>query len=50
MRLSGDQVSGLMPAGSGNIHVEIDHRIFLMVILTLPLIEEGQLLVSGERM
>ena len=29
--------------------VEIDHEIFSMVILFLPLIQEGQLSVSGER-
>ena len=30
--------------------VEIDHEIFSTVILSLPLILEGQLSVSGERM
>ena len=30
--------------------MEIDHEIFSMVILALPLIQEGQLSVSGERM
>ena len=30
--------------------VEIDHDIFSMVILSLLLIQEGQLLVSGKRM
>ena len=30
--------------------VEIDHEIFSMVILSLPLIQEGQLSVSGEGM
>ena len=30
--------------------VQIDHEIFSMVILSLPLIQEGQLSVSGERM
>ena len=29
--------------------VEIDHEIFSMVILSLPLIQEGQLSVSGGR-
>ena len=29
---------------------EIDHEIFSSVILSLPLIQEGQLSVSGERM
>ena len=30
--------------------VEIDHEIFSTVILSLPLIQEGQLSVPGERM
>ena len=30
--------------------VQIDHEIFSTVILSLPLIQEGQLSVSGERM
>ena len=30
--------------------VEIDHEIFSTVILSLPLTQEGQLSVSGERM
>ena len=30
--------------------VEIDHEIFSSVILSLPLIQEGQLSVSGEKM
>ena len=30
--------------------VEIDHEIFSTVILSLPLIQEGQLSVSGERL
>ena len=30
--------------------VEIDHEIFSTVIVSLPLIQEGQLSVSGERM
>ena len=34
----------------GPSFVEIDHEIFSMVILSLPLIQEGQLSVSGERM
>ena len=29
---------------------EIDHELFSTVILSLPLIQEGQLSVSGERM
>ena len=43
-RPTGDQVAGSTPAE------EIDHEIFSAVILTLPLIQEGQLSVSGERM
>ena len=47
-RLTGDQeVAGSTPAEVG---VEIDHEIFSTVILSLPLIQEGQLSVSGERM
>ena len=30
--------------------VEIDHEIFSMVILSLPLIQEGQLSISGKRL
>ena len=30
--------------------VEIDHEIFSTIILSLPLIQEGHLSVSGERM
>ena len=37
-------------AGRQHSFVEIDHEIFSTVILSLPLIQEGQLLVSGERM
>ena len=33
-----------------NFFVAIDHEIFSTVILSLPLIQEGQLSVSGERM
>ena len=38
--------------GRGRQHsfVEIDHEIFSTVILSLPLIQEGHLSVSGERM
>ena len=46
------------PGGRGfNLHrgrqhsfVEIDHEIFSTAILSLPLIQEGQMSVSGERM
>ena len=48
---TGDQeVAGSTPAMVGNISVEIDHEIFSTVILSLLLIQEGQLSVSGERM
>ena len=38
--------------GRGRQHsfMEIDHEIFSTVILSLPLIQEGQLSVSGKRM
>ena len=36
--------------GRQHSFVEIDHEIFSMVILSIPLIQEGQLSVSGERM
>ena len=51
-RPTGDQeVAGSTPAEVGKISfLEIDHEIFSMVILFLPLIQEGQLSVSGERM
>ena len=38
------------PAGSATFFVEIDHKIFSTVILSLSLIQEGQLSVFGERM
>ena len=38
------------PPRSQHSFVEIDHEIFSTVILSLPLIQEGQLSVSGERM
>ena len=49
---NGDQkVAHLIPSMSGNISfMEIDHEIFSTVILSFPLIQEGQLSVSGERM
>ena len=50
-RPTGDQeVTVSNPAEDGNILVEIDHEIFSTVILSLPLIQEGQSSVSGERM
>ena len=46
---SGDR--GFNPRqGRQHSFVEIDHEIFSTVILSLPLIQEGQLSVSGERM
>ena len=36
--------------GQQHSFAENDHEIFSMVILSLPLIQEGQLSVSGERM
>ena len=36
--------------GQQHSFVEIDHEIFSKVILSLPLIQEGQFSVSGERM
>ena len=53
-----DEPSDWRPGGRGfNPHrgrqhsfVEIDHEIFSAVILSLLLIQEGQLSVSGERM
>ena len=38
------------PRGRQHSFVEIDHEIFSTVILFLPLIQEGQLSVSGKRM
>ena len=47
--LTGDQeVAYATTAGSANL-MEIDHEIFSTVILSLPLIQEEQLSVSGER-
>ena len=53
-----DALSDWRPGGRGfnprrgrqHSFVEIDHEIFSTVILFLPLIQEGQLSVSGERM
>ena len=53
-RQTGDQeVAGSTPPprlGRQHSFVEIDHEIFSTVILSLPMIQEGQLSVSGERM
>ena len=53
-----DALSDWRPGGCGfnprrvrqHSFVEIYHEIFSTVILSLPLIQEGQLSVSGERM
>ena len=49
-RPTGDQeVAGSTPRrGWQHSFVETDHEIFSTVILSLPLIQEGQLSVSGE--
>ena len=45
------EVVGLTPRRDGNIlSWRFDHEIFSTVILSLPLIQEGQLSVSGKRM
>ena len=54
-RPTGDQeVAGSTPTphprGRQHSFMEIDHEIFSTVILSFPLIQEGQLSVSGERM
>ena len=48
---TGDQeVAGSIPLGWQHSFMEIDHEIFSMIILSLPLIKEGQLSVSGQMM
>ena len=51
-RPTGDQeVAGSIPRrGRQHFFMETDHEIFSTVILSLLLIQEGQLSVSGERM
>ena len=45
------EVASSNPAGSANILFRrFDHEMFATVILSLPLIQGGQLSVSGERM
>ena len=49
-RLNGDQeVAGLTPPGRQHSFLEIDHEIFSTIILSLLLIQEGHLSVSGKR-
>ena len=40
----------MIPLGQQHSFLEIDHETFSAAILFLPLIQEGQLSVSGERM
>ena len=47
---TGNQVAGLSSAGSATFFRGDFHEIFSMVILSLLLIQEGQLSVSGARM
>ena len=47
---SDQEVAGSAPSGRQHSFVEIDHELFSTVILSLSLIQEGQLSVSGERM
>ena len=50
-RPTGDQrVTSMIPDGQATFFMEINHEIFSMVILSLPLIQEGQLSVSVKRM
>ena len=50
-RPTGDQeVVSSTPPGRQHSFVEIDHEIFSSIIRFFPLIQEGQLSVSGERM
>ena len=44
------EVASSTPAGRQHSFVEIYHEIFSVVILSLPLIQEGQLSDSGGRM
>ena len=45
------EVAGSIPRRVGNIYfVKIDHEKFSTVILSIPLIQEEQLSVSGKRM
>ena len=46
-----DQEMGVRSPSSRQLPVlEIDHEIYSVVILSLPLIQEGHLSVSGEKM
>ena len=45
-----EEVAGSTPPGRQWSFVEIDHEIFSTVVLSLSLIQGGQLSVSGEKM
>ena len=50
-RMTGDKkVVCSTPPGWQHSFMEIDNEIFSMVIFSIPLIQEGQLSVSGDRM
>ena len=50
MRLTGDQeVADSTLPGQQHSFMEIDHEIFSLVILSLQLIQDRQLSISGER-
>ena len=50
-RPTGDQEVRVRPSpGRQHSFVEISQEIFSTIIISLPLIQEGQLSVSGERM
>ena len=50
-RLTGEQeVAGSTPPGQQHSFMEVDNEIFSTLILSLPLIQEGQLSISGKRM
>ena len=44
------EIAGSTPSGWQHSFVEIDHEILSMGILSLPLIQEGQMSVSVKRM
>ena len=50
VRLEIRRLRARSPPGRHYSFVEIDHEIFSTAILSLPLIQERQLSVSGERM
>ena len=45
----GQEISVHLPQGQQYSFVKINHEIFSSVILSLPLIQEGQFSVSGDR-